>query len=93
MMLMRQRKMIGHGESIERHQSFDTQLGMAFSAQNDYEGFEGDKNDNSSGSDAEGEGLERGSKDKSSLKGQSTIQVLETEKYLKAKEAEFVNTI
>ena len=66
---------------------------MAFSATNDYEGF-GEKNENSSGSEAEGETtLDRGSKeDKSALKG-STIHVLETERYLKAKEVEFMNTI
>ena len=67
---------------------------MAFSAQNDYDGFDGDKGDQSSGSDIEGD--EKMTKDeKSALKGSqtTTIQVLETEKYLKAKEAEFVNTI
>lgn len=63
MMLMRQRKMIGFGDdalAIERHQSFDTQLGMAFSAIN--EGMADDKHEVSSAGSEE-DNIDRASKD------------------------------
>ncbi len=92
-MLMRQRKMIGFGDdalAIERHQSFDTQLGMAFSAIN--EGMADEKHEVSSAGSEE-DNIDRASKDSPQKSAHQTIQVLETEKHLKAKEVEFVNTI
>jgi len=91
MMLMRQRKMLNfNDENIERHKSFDTQMGMAFSAINDAIGD--DKNEvSSTGSDEDN--IERASKDSPSKGGSHGATILETEKHLKIKEAEFVNTI
>jgi len=65
-------------------------MGMAFSAIN--EGVAEENHEVSSGGSEE-DNIERASKDSPSKGNHHAVQFLETEKHLKAKEVEFVNTI
>ena len=65
-------------------------MGMAFSAIN--EGM-AEENHEVSSAGSEEDNIERASKDSPSRTTHHAVHFLETEKHLKAKEAEFVNTI
>ena len=66
-------------------------MGMAYSAIN--EGMADENREVSSAGGSEEDNIERASKDSPQKGTHYAVQLLETEKHLKAKEAEFVNTI
>jgi hypothetical protein len=83
MMLMRQRKMVGQEpSSLARKDSFDTNVGMAFSTKGGLEDFKKDESASSNESEGEHDSQEK-----------HHVHFLETEKYLKTQETEFLRTI